>query len=527
MTTNILYEAVLVNHTPAMIGGANRGWININGSIDYPRPTDIAGKTRWWLRSILSAGIYEEYGYHLPIKTLDRLAEKIMGRIKPVGLAEASKIIIELRPEDPLEYISTLICLKRTYRNKLCKLANCYNGGDTPRWHRIHQRCLNNLLSDNGYCPDGEEACCALASPRVLLTVMGKSIDEAIGLLPIPPEKIKLRVKIRRRLGANLNEKEERLIGLALGLALYASGIGKAQTRGYGKLKPVEVKTHNTVLSETIEELYNYLIDREGWRDIVGISTEYSSDLIRDLIKEEEQIIGMESPKNSRSKAYTLHRKLVKAWSSRCISLYNDREYMIYCEPRNTWCTVAAINNAVLKKTMKIVLNRIIGEPISTVLRMHGYPIITMYLGMERATKKGGKTGYFFDQNRRETIFSRLLSPMFFTVIGSTVSAILFYDNEAFSILEKENIVKYRGKIGPYRENNITSIAIYRLLRYIERCRCRTNNVLEGEKLCLRDVMKEIYDEDIMWEPGIDTEKRVYGIGSLVARILGLNEVDL
>ncbi len=437
MANNILYEATLTNHTPAMIGGANRGWINIDGSIDYPRPTDIAGKTRWWLRSIISAGFYEEYNAGLPIYKLDEKAGEIMGQIKPIGRAEASKIIIELVPEDYEEYRNQLLLLKTKYRNQLCGLAHRQGLIDKPKWHRINRYCLEKLLENNGECPEGEEACCALASPRVMLTVMDKTVEEAVGLLPIPPGELKLKIRIRRRLGVKLNEQEERLIGLALGLALYASGIGKAQTRGYGKLSIVN-RNHNysSIVGDTLDEV-SRLLDNcpNAFDTIANLSVEYAREYL-------SSSTGFQLQYKYQSReplAYTLHTKLIKIWSNKYVALGN-RDNRIYCHANMPWCIVAAISKATLKASLKKAIS---------LSEKHPAPVpITITYGLPRTKDRHGYLGRI----------NRLMSFVTYTSSKELLHSILFHK---LSSDYEDALLKLNWRSGKYkyiRSQNIRAI---------------------------------------------------------------------
>ncbi len=445
---NTLYEATLTNHTPAMIGGANQGWININGSIDYPRPTDIAGKTRWWLRSIISAGIYEQYNKGIPINQLDKIAGELMGKIGN-NETSASKISIILRPVNLYEYSLTLRNIKNKYYRQLKDLLeeqSRHSSRDRRSqirrisWHLLHNTCLNELIHNKGECPEENEVCCALASSRVLLGLLGKDIREAIPLLPIPPKTIQLKIQVKKRPGAELNEIEERILGLALGLALYASGIGRAQTRGYGKLELLEEEKSDSILGETIREVYERLSTyHDAWEYIAKQALRISQEYLSRKQDLDRMIKSIKTP-NSMPRAYTLHPKTIDAWSGVCTRIYSPKmDNCTRCKPRQTWCTVAAISQAVTKQYMKVYLAWKSGKLYGgkAPWKLHGAPLITMYLGMERSVKKKGKiTGYIFNND-----YDRMLSPLIFVPLEQRVNSILFARIIEPSLLEK--YVKY------------------------------------------------------------------------------------
>ncbi len=520
---NTLYEATLTNHTPAMIGGANQGWININGSIDYPRPTDIAGKTRWWLRSIISAGIYEQYNKGIPINQLDKIAGELMGKIGN-NETSASKISIILRPVNLHEYSLTLRSIKNRYYQQLKKLLEEQSRHSSRgrrsqiriSWHLLHNTCLNELIHNKGECPEENEVCCALASSRVLLGLLGKDIREAIPLLPIPPKTIQLKIQVKKRPGAELNEIEERILGLALGLALYASGIGRAQTRGYGKLELLEEEKSDSILGETIREVYERLSTyHDAWEYIakqaLSISQEYLSRK-QDL----DRMIKSTKTSNYIPRAYTLHPKTIDAWSGVCTRIYSPKmDNCTRCKPGQTWCTVAAISQAVTKQYMKVYLAWKSGKLYGgkAPWKLHGAPLITMYLGMERSVKKEGKiTGYIFNND-----YNRMLSPLIFVPLKQRVNSILFARIIEPSLLER--YVKYIDR----REHSIRELL--RIIKQAQEGVHRDSDIVQLLEYIKKTGIPTQYYESLYDVQNEFSILRLRFFAELPNRILGLEKV--
>lgn len=262
----LLLGVDLVNATPALVGSWTGHAYSDTGRLllELPRATDIAGKARWWLRSVLAGGVYELTGSHASIYVLDEIASQIMG-----STSYASKIVFRLKP---------------------------LGATSGPRWRKVSPRLNRNAFITGGYPtlfdldPEdvdehqlqerirrGREALISRKSPyqqpRVVLQALGKRGLELAGNIPLPPSYYRFRLEVWLRPGAELDPLEEEVLGNALGLALFAAGIGRGVTRGFGKLAPISGEAEGR-LSSKVLDIYRRL--REG-SPMEGLAEDASS----------------------------------------------------------------------------------------------------------------------------------------------------------------------------------------------------------------------------------------------------------
>ncbi len=452
-----LLEVELENYTPIMFGGASGGWINIDGSIDYPRPTDLAGKVRWWLRSILSAAIYEEYGVFLPISVLDRIVGLVMGYLHEVA-QQASKIVFKLIPVEDHEYsyTSTLESIKASYRRQLCSLYYEHGG----KWAKAHRTCLEKLVENKGECIEENEVCCALASPRVLLSIMRKTPSEALGLIPLPPKKVKLRLIVTRRPGSRLDDREQRLLGAAIALATTVTGLGKAVTRGYGKLVPEDYESCSTPLRESYEEVVNMILSG-NILDVIKSSVRHAREYLKCLRNSSREQLNRILAASTKSRnlpyAYTLHEKYVSIWRGSCTKLIYipsvERVLSITCSSEKPWCIATSINTAVLKSTLKYIVTRDLSK-----VKWPGTVLKTEYLGLPR-----------------NKYTSRMLSPLIFAITKNDIYATLFLTAEVDILSNKNSKSNKRSKSKNIKDEAINLAMKILLKNYFSRSNLSMN----------------------------------------------------
>jgi len=255
-----LASVELVNTTPGLVGSWDAtGYVRCSCSggchpdlcvAEPPRPTDIAGKTRWWLRAILAAGYYEAHQGFPSLDRLDQLASKILGSTR-----EASRYTIALEAYTPrrVRIPSTIVGNSQRCRETTSRL--------------LAEQCCSPS-SDSAYVL---EDCAPLAkrSRRAWLATLGHRGAERTRRLPLPPGFYRFRLRVEERPTAQrsrdhgLRELEQRLLGTALAMALFFTGIGRMTTRGYGKLAPLAWSNTGTPLEEAIKETWELLVKGE------------------------------------------------------------------------------------------------------------------------------------------------------------------------------------------------------------------------------------------------------------------------
>ncbi|UXD22185.1 hypothetical protein IPA_02405 [Ignicoccus pacificus DSM 13166] len=214
------------NLTPALVGGwTGHSIIDPERCLaEGVRPTDIAGKLRWWLRAAIAGAIYEKMlrekcgddldcvGRELPtLRKINEIAGEILMGYVIGSRALASKISIIVEGNDERPRVE---CRNPKVRRKT---RNCES------YDRDYYR---------GECDE-----LAKESPRVALRISGcekKGIDECTGNVPYPPGFYKFKLRIVERSGAKLSFEEKELIKRLLVLASSTGLIGSMVTRGYG-----------------------------------------------------------------------------------------------------------------------------------------------------------------------------------------------------------------------------------------------------------------------------------------------------
>ncbi len=254
-----LVEVELTNTTPALVGSWDAtGYVRCRHDNHYhpdicvaepPRPTDIAGKTRWWLRAILAAGYYEEYGCFPSLRTLDQLASMILG-----STGSASRYVI--RPV--------------AYTPRVVRIPSTANAGSPDRCVKTMEQLMREECcrpSHAGLYALETCAANALASRRVKLATRGKIGATRLKVAPLPPGFYRFILRVEKRPLAgrhcsppSLERLEQRLLGTALAMALFFTGIGRMVTRGYGKLAPLKWSEGSTPLEESMKETWSELI---------------------------------------------------------------------------------------------------------------------------------------------------------------------------------------------------------------------------------------------------------------------------
>ena len=254
----MLLEAELYNSTPALVGSWTGSWSlrSLRGRLhlaEPPRPTDIAGKARWWLRAILAAGYWRVFQGFPRLHHLNQLASRMMGDTR-----EASRYLIRV---EPLQ--AGMVC------------AHCAAG------RRMAGACLEpHPDADSGSLDPCEYTQRILELRRVkLATLAAKEPLERLLYVPLPPGFYRFTLRVERRptpprhrRDRELEELEDKIFGTALGMALFFTGIGRMVTRGYGKLAPAKPIEGDSPLAQAVRETLKRLQDG----DLLSIADEAS-----------------------------------------------------------------------------------------------------------------------------------------------------------------------------------------------------------------------------------------------------------
>ena len=383
-----LLSIELTNITPALVGSWNATRYTDPDSclVEPPRPTDIAGKTRWWLRAILAAGIYEQYGLHAPTYLLDEIASQIMGSAGDKGHASKIQIVTKLLHNNQIQkacHTMSQFGRPSRIRNNLLREAE--------------QKGIQHIVKDCD--PSSPEQCCqaALLSSRVLLNLLGHEPDK-IAKIPLPPGFYKFRLRILWRPNPQSKdvELEQRLLGLALGLAIFFTGIGRMATRGYGKLAPLNlnytVYTNNPLLQEFLYVINTVLNEDEPMKELASRATCLASQYIKEFDYKRKDLFC--APLQE-----TFHRKYVAeavADASR-IKIVGYTPKPISCN-NDSWCIVAAISNFLVK-------NNILFKSL-----IKSYNLSEHIFGLPRRRKN----------TNIKKVQSRLISQIHFSIVGNS-----------------------------------------------------------------------------------------------------------
>ncbi len=260
--------AEYTNRTPALVGS----WLGHASTskdkvlIEPPRPTDIAGKTRFWLRSLLTGKYYNETGRLPSPQGLEKYVGKLMGNAGDKD-SKASHLVILV------EKTSIDADIHRCISNPGVRVLFSHYRTLCRNEKLFRELTMSEEGMGNG-CVDvlralKESACLS----SIIYTVREKKNPENNVLrIPLPPNTYKFYVKayIRDPQG-ELSDDEKKLLGYSLAMALLFSGIGRKTTRGFGKLSELELKGQG--------ELY------EGYREAAMCINKHAMNELAIIIK--------------------------------------------------------------------------------------------------------------------------------------------------------------------------------------------------------------------------------------------------
>ncbi len=249
----VILDAVFFNATPALVGGW-RG--DLRGAIrghyllpEPPRPTDIAGKLRWWARvAILSALIddplnpeKDENILRITYRDIDEaIVKHLFGYISRAG-AQSSIVKVRVEPIAILAFnMPKLSCLYERVKNSKDECEGV--AVDAKSLLEKAESHDNLYVVADDHIDYTKWAVCAARLRRVKLrTLRGKTPEDKAAVIPLPPGSYIFRLRVEldedRLNRSQLNEDLAlHLLQTSLYLFLTFSGIGGMINRGYGKL---------------------------------------------------------------------------------------------------------------------------------------------------------------------------------------------------------------------------------------------------------------------------------------------------
>lgn len=180
--------------TPILIGGYDAKTFHEKlGIRETLRPTSIKGVWRWWTRCLLAAAYYNKCHKHLDIKEADSLASRLLGSTE-----RASKYSLHVEEEE--KQVNTIPT------NKLMNISRI-------SFSHLYDKVLSH--------------------------------------------ESKFKLKIYKTLGATTYNSEDSFALYSLALALIMDGVGKATSRGFGKLKVSIDPRQHSELARHLQEIYS------------------------------------------------------------------------------------------------------------------------------------------------------------------------------------------------------------------------------------------------------------------------------
>ncbi|RLE67384.1 MAG: type III-B CRISPR module RAMP protein Cmr1, partial [Thermoprotei archaeon] len=325
MKSKILYTIRVETVTPILIGGYDGRCYHGNKlGFEGLRVSSIKGIWRWWARALIAAAMMRKHNSYLTLDIADSLIAKIFGSTKI-----SSKYAIMIFPRKfKMENYELII-----ENNKPVKQYNTIS--------------------------------------RIKLISQRKNLRREYAIKPHAQFEIAI---YRNR---NSKQNEDEFIIWSLITSLLFDGIGKACSRGFGKVKILKVlgdnvEDLNTLLqklysSENIENIEKYL------KDIINRATEKAENII-DLLKNEHSELGRLADK-----------PLIE------IPLIEDKLMIIEIpnKPFNKPADVIkAISNATLKlyhKMLKYLKQNNERQARQHAMSESGRDVHTWFLGMPRA----------------------------------------------------------------------------------------------------------------------------------------------
>jgi len=342
--------------TPAIIGGFNNESTHLiehnKPMLEPPRPTDIAGKTRWYLRSLIGGIYYELTDKHLSISQADKIASLFMGSASNHRSQSKIKYYVEIEKASltTVRYCLNLYRLDTILREYV--LAILSRTGTTSSLHTDKKDVIDeyeDLLFNN---------------PRMIIQILpclrrdvrrecdhDELLRRIIRVFPLISQ---LSFKLHVLLSERLYPEESYLLGLATGFALHDLGLGRIVSRGFGKVSvrdmfavkvfdEIRIVDKDTMLSDHLIERF-----KEGLYSVKEYFTSYNStpeDLFKKLLSSVEFLKDhtknvKEQPYSSGAPLFPIYHPdkivLIKLRTDKddVVSILNDLSKIYMKEPR-------------------------------------------------------------------------------------------------------------------------------------------------------------------------------------------------
>ncbi len=254
-------EVEAVNYTPWW-GGDYRTYVRDPKTLrvtSLPTSDTIKGAIRWVLRAALNAHLDTD------IKTLDEILAEVYGGTRKTGEHEEHlDSLVRIRVAEA--NVDTN-CDQQIVQPTVQLARQTYAIRDRKQRDRF---LVANVFTLIGKKLDKREAYKKILTvARFELTTMGKSVDEIIAVLPVPPGCLRLRVAIdvSRRLKQPDPSLICKLTLLALLYALTVRGIGRGSTRGFGRFCVDGIECRQCGDVQEITSLAKSLLDSDKIED--------------------------------------------------------------------------------------------------------------------------------------------------------------------------------------------------------------------------------------------------------------------
>ncbi|MEM1829776.1 MAG: type III-B CRISPR module RAMP protein Cmr1 [Thermofilaceae archaeon] len=345
--------------TPLLIGGYDTFTSHGDLGREGLRPLSIKGVWRWWARALVSAAIRRRFGKFPSLEGADRVVAKVLGTTR--GRASSSKyqiVVTELGVRTvPLREYGEVARLK-----------------------------LLELGGRRG----------------------GISRDIVLG------RDSRFRVDLYRQ--ANTSPSEDAFAVASLLLALTFGGVGKATSRGFGKLAPIQLSCDLAEVRGIFNDLKRL---GDGGRVLSG--TRLQSNLVIEIVKRSmNSCVGLAAP-------LVENMEGAARYEYPLIETPEEGYYRVLVANRlfnGDLDALQAIGRATLKLYWKALDFVRKGDPPRTAVRrawsLTGEAYHTWILGLPRGQEpeEGQRTGYWAEMGRRDPKGIRRKSPVIFVPVG-------------------------------------------------------------------------------------------------------------
>ncbi|MEM2794347.1 MAG: type III-B CRISPR module RAMP protein Cmr1, partial [Thermofilaceae archaeon] len=241
--------------TPIWIGGYDTEAVHEDLGRESLRSSSVKGVWRWWARSLISAATFESQNKFPSIKEADEVVSKLMGRGGESSSQSLYRITVE---EEDVKYIILPNCTGQEY----CHRCSNRSKEELDKLEEVARLNLYNL----GKAIHEKRTSFIDTGSRFIISVYRQSLKP--------------------------NEAYDAFIIHSLILALTLGGVGKANTRGFGKFKVLSIEIPSETVCKKIEEIvYEQMKEIESASDAQKIIEE----LLKKGVSFARNILGNES----------------------------------------------------------------------------------------------------------------------------------------------------------------------------------------------------------------------------------------